>query len=134
MDVHFNQKYISTFLSFKEVSDIPGVKTTMDTNQERAMTITLQNRTFFIFNECTSWLFYYDTENKYEEAERNNNINNNTIIDCSCLQTVKENKNFLTTEEIYRTSKTRIYQSILCWPSITIYINIVEKIWSLTMT
>ena len=42
MTVHFNKNYMAKILSFKEVVDIPGVRITMDTNQERAMTVTMK--------------------------------------------------------------------------------------------
>ena len=48
-------------------------------------------------------------------------------MDYSCLKIVKENTNFLTKEEIYRSSKARRYQSILFWPSTTSYMNIAEN-------
>ena len=37
---------MTTMLSFKEVTYIPGVRITTDTNQERAVTVTLQNGKF----------------------------------------------------------------------------------------
>ena len=51
------------------------MRITMDTNQERAVTVTLQGGKFFKFNECKSGLYYYDTEKKYDKAEENNNTN-----------------------------------------------------------
>ena len=113
---------MATILSFKEVADIPGARITTNTNQERAMTVTLQNWKFFKFKECKSGIYFYDTENKYDKAEENNNINNNIIIDYSCLKTFKENTNLLTKEETARSSKAIRYQSILSWTSTTSYI------------
>ena len=48
-------------------------------------------------------------------------------MDYFYLQTVKENTKFLTKEEIARAFKARKYQFILCCPSKTSYINIVEN-------
>ena len=96
MTVHFNQNSMATILSFKEVVDIPGVRIATDTNQERAMTDIPQNGKFFRFKECKYRLYYYDTKKEDDEAEENNTIDNNTIIDYSCIQNVKENTNFLT--------------------------------------
>ena len=61
MTVQFNQNSIATIISFKEVTYIPGVRITTDTNQERAMTVTLQNGKFFKFKECKYGIYYYDT-------------------------------------------------------------------------
>ena len=73
------------------------------------------------------WALLLRHKKKDYEVEENNNTNNNYIIDYSYLQTVKKNTNFLTKEEISRAYKARIYQSILCCPSTTSYINIVEN-------
>ena len=43
------------------------------------------------------------------------------------MQTVQENKNFLTKEEVARASKARRYQLILGWPSTTNYLKMVEN-------
>ena len=127
MTVHFNQNYMATILSFKEVVYILGMRITTDTNQERAITVTLQNGRFFRFKECKSGIYYCDTENKDDDSEEKNNINNNTIIDYSCIQTINENTNLPTKEEISRASKARIYQYILCCSSTTNYIKTVEN-------
>ena len=96
MNMHFNQRSMATILQFKEVADIPGVRITTDTDQERTMTVTIQNGKLFKLKECKSGIYYQDTEKKDDEAEENNKTNKNTIIYYSCLQTVKENTNFLT--------------------------------------
>ena len=64
---------------------------------------------------------------KDNNVEETNNINENEIIDYSYLQTVQENKNFLTKEEVSRASKARRYQLILGWPSTTNYLKMVEN-------
>ena len=43
------------------------------------------------------------------------------------MQTIQENKNFATKEEVARAPKGRRYQSILRWPSKTNYIKMVEN-------
>ena len=101
---------MATILSFKEVADIPGVRIITDTKQERAMTASLGNRMTLRFKECESGLYFYDTEKKENNVEEINNINENEIIDYYSLQTVQENKNFLTKEEVARASKARRYQ------------------------
>ena len=46
MTVQFNQNYRETIISLKEVADIPGVRITTDTNQERGMTFNLRMEMF----------------------------------------------------------------------------------------
>ena len=79
-------------LSFEQVEDIPGVRMTMDTKQERAMKVYLGNGRTLKFKECESGLYFYDTEKNDNNVEEINNINENEIIDCSYLQTVQENE------------------------------------------
>ena len=92
MKVHFNKNYITTVMSFKEVADIPGVRITTDTKQERAMTVYLGNGRNLKFKEWESGLYFYDMEKKENNVEETNNINENEIIHYSYLQTVQENK------------------------------------------
>ena len=91
------------------------------------MTFSLGNRRTLKFKECESGLYFYDTDKKENDVEEINNINESEIIDYSYLQTVQENKKFLTKEDIYIASKARRYQSILCWTSTTDYIKMVEN-------
>ena len=124
--VHFNKNSMDNILSFKEVTDIPGVRITTDTEKERAMELSLGNGRTLKFKECESGLYFHDTEKETNNVEEINNINGD-VIDYSYLQTVQENKNFLTKEEVARASKYRIYQSILCWTSTTNYIKMLEN-------
>ena len=103
------------------------MRITTDTNQERAMTVTLQNGKFFKFKECESGIYFYNTEKKDDETEESNNNNNNAIIDYYYLKNFKEHKKYLTKEKISRVSKARIYQYILCCSSTTRYIKTVEN-------
>ena len=77
MKVRFNKESMATILSFKEVADIPGVRITTDTKQERAMTVSLGNRRNLKIKECESGLYFYDTEKKENNVEEINNINEN---------------------------------------------------------
>ena len=65
MKVNFNINFMATILSFKEVADIPGVRTTTDTKQERAMMVYLGNVRTFKFKECEYGLyFFFDMKQK----------------------------------------------------------------------
>ena len=95
MKVHFNKSSIATILSFKEVADIPGVRITTDIEKERAMTVSLGNGSTIKFKECESGLYFHDTEKEPNNEEEINNINGD-VIDYYYLQTVQENKKYLT--------------------------------------
>ena len=77
-----------TILSFQEVADIPRVRVTRDTNKQRGMMVSLKWKVFQV-QGVRIWLYFYDTENKDDEAEENINVNKNTIIDYSFPQTMK---------------------------------------------
>ena len=64
MKFHFNKNSMATILSFKEVTDIPGVRITTDTEKERAMTVYLGNGRTLKFKECKYGLYFHDTENE----------------------------------------------------------------------
>ena len=88
---------MDNILSFKEVTDIPGVRITTDTEKERAMTLSLGNGRTLKFKECESGIYFHDTERETNNVEETNNINGD-VIDYSYLQTVQENK-YLPTNE-----------------------------------
>ena len=113
MKFHLKKNSMAKILSFKEVADIPGVSITTDTEKEISMTVSLGNRRTLKFKECESGLYFHDTEKETNNVEEINNINSD-VIDYSYLQTVQENKKFLTKEELARASKARRYQSIFC--------------------
>ena len=79
---------MATILSFKEVADILGVRITTVTNKERVMTVTL-NGNFSSSRSVNMGSIFMKEKRKNDEAEENNNINNNTIIDYSYLRTIK---------------------------------------------
>ena len=95
MKFHFNKDSMATILYFKEVADIPGVRITTDTEKEIAMTVSLGKGRNLKFKECEYGLYFHDTEKETNNVEEINNINGD-VIDYSYLQTVQENKNFLT--------------------------------------
>ena len=74
MKVHFNQNYMATILSFKELVDILGVIIATDTKQERAMTVSLGNGKTFKFKECKSRLYFHDTGKKEKNVEEINKM------------------------------------------------------------
>ena len=101
MKVHLNKNSMAKILSFKEVADIPGVRITTDTEKERAMKLYLGNGRTLKFKECESGLYFHDTEKETNNVEEINNINGD-VIDYYYLQTVQENKKFLTKAEVAR--------------------------------
>ena len=90
MSVHFNQNSIATIISFKEVANIPGVRITADKNQERAMTVNLQYDSFSNSSSAHIGSIIMTQKRKIRRQKKTNNINNNAIIDYSCIQTVKK--------------------------------------------
>ena len=50
--VHYNLENLSTLLSFKDVSAIPGVRITIDTDQENDFTVSIGTDISFKFFQC----------------------------------------------------------------------------------
>ena len=59
MKVHFNEKSIANVLSFKNLSEIPGVHITTDTRVERAFFVHIGDKTLK-FSSCSDGLYYFD--------------------------------------------------------------------------
>ena len=81
--------------------------------------------------ECASGLYYYDTKNqeicdKVEVTEVENRYKT-PVNDDSMLQTVKENRGFLTRQDILDADKSRNYQALLRWPSTSTFISYASK-------
>ena len=60
LKVHFNKDSLANVLSFKQVSEISGVKITTDTSKEDVFTIHRSNGMEMKF-KCNEGLYYYDT-------------------------------------------------------------------------
>ena len=52
LNVHVNKDYIETILSFKYITNIPGVRGTMDTSTEKDVNMILRDGTVFKFKSC----------------------------------------------------------------------------------
>ena len=71
------------------MNNILGVRVTMDTSIEKAMTMILKDGTFFKFKECGSGLYYYVMESIDVQDSAKTNA---TITPSSMLSTATKNK------------------------------------------
>jgi hypothetical protein len=107
-DVHFNDQSMDTILSVKDVANLDSVHITMDTSKEKAMLVHHQSKVLK-FRECDDGLYYYDT------AEHNHN--NVELTNYSFLETVADNSNFFSTDEIKGALRAHQTQQEMNWPS-----------------
>ena len=89
LKVHFNKVSLANVLSFKQVSEIPGVKITIDTSKEDAFTIHLKDGKEIEF-KCNESLYYHDIISNNHSKSKVNNYGVNL------LNTVANNKLFFT--------------------------------------
>jgi len=85
LSVHFDERSLATILSMKDIARIPGARITMDSAKERAVFVKLADRTVLKFEECSSRLYYFDS----------NNFNKKSVISVigySALETVAANE------------------------------------------
>jgi hypothetical protein len=114
LEVHFNRESMATILSLKSVADIPNVRISMDTQKERAISVFFGDK-LFKFVECKDGLYYFDTKAKAQVT------NYSTCF----LQSVNENKQFFSNEEVKKANKARQIQQEIGWPSSSNFKSIV---------
>ena len=66
LKVHFNKDSLANVLSFKQVSELPGVKITTDTSKEDALTVHLKDGKEMKF-KCNEGFYYYDTNSNNKD-------------------------------------------------------------------
>jgi hypothetical protein len=108
LEVHFNAQSMDTILSVKDVANIDSVHITMDTSKEKAMFVHHKSDVFK-FQECDDGLYYYDTANC--------NSNKVEVTNYSFLETVDENSNFFSADEIKGALHACQTQQEMNWPS-----------------
>ena len=96
IQVFYKKESLANIISLRDIANIPGVKITMDTTKERAITVTMKNGFEYKFNECPDGLYYFDTT----VGEQGNYIKTKSILKpYSFAMTVHENKSFLLKEK-----------------------------------
>ena len=110
LKVHFNKDSLANVLSFKQVSEIPGVNITTDTSKEDAFTVHLKNGIEMKF-KCNEGLYYYDTNSNTHSKSKVNNYGVNL------LNNVANNKSFYSKRQIKNAETTRHLQQCIGWPS-----------------
>ena len=117
IDVHFNSESMANILSLKDVAEMEGARITMDTLEERAITVHFQGNAYR-FMEHKEGLYYLDI----------NDIKSNTKVSpYSFLGSVKDNKSYFTDNEIKGADEARQIQQEIGWPSITAFRNIIKN-------
>eukprot|EP00957_Ditylum_brightwellii_P096269 7332464-Ditylum_brightwellii.AAC.1 len=60
MTVHFNENTMATVLSLSDIASLDGVHLTMNTLEERAILVHLDDGKVIKFKECDDGLYYFD--------------------------------------------------------------------------
>ena len=104
LKVYFNKDFLANVISFKQVSDMPGVKITTYTSKENAFIVPLKNGKEMKFQNCNDGLYYYDTNSSNHSKSKVNNYG------VSLLNTVANNKLIFTKRQSKNTEATRHLQ------------------------
>ena len=59
--MHFKANYVSTVLSVKTFSEIKGARLIIDTQENKNITLTLEDGRSFIFSPFKNGLYYFGT-------------------------------------------------------------------------
>ena len=93
MSVYHNGKSMANIFSMKGVVSLPGLHVTFDSLKECAMLVHYKDKVYK-FKECAEGLYYYDTATSEPIKPKTN------VISYSFLETVKDNKEYYTSQEI----------------------------------
>ena len=110
--VHFKVDSMATILSVKTVSEIKGARLTMDTQVNKNITLTLEDGRSFIFSQFRNGLYYFDTNTIVTNSKPKSEL-----VNYSFLNTVSDNKQFFSTQEIKGADTSRKLQEYLFFPS-----------------
>ena len=76
--VHFNKDSIANVLSFKKVSELPGVRITTDTGVEKAFFVHTKEGEVIKFLACKDGLYYHDVSAKNKSKASVNSYSQHT--------------------------------------------------------
>ena len=108
--VHVNVDSMANILSLRDVSNIDGVRVTMDSFEERAICVHLPSGLTYVFFEGENGLYFFDTTNPGNHIK-------NTVTAYSFTSTVSSNKSFFPRQQIQGADSARTLQRVLGWPS-----------------
>ena len=111
MKVHFKKNSMANILSLKSVGDIDGVRIVLDTSVGTSFYVSTTNGTVYEFKQFHNGLYYFDTST----ATRSNK-SKTSVTNYSMLQTVDDNKQYFTSNEIKGADLSRKYQEYLFYP------------------
>ena len=106
LKVYFNKDSLVNVLSFKQVSEIPGVKITKNKPKKDALTVHLKDENKMKF-KCNEGLYYYDTNSNNHSNSKTNNYGVNL------LNTVSNNKVFLLKDKSRMLKLRNNYNNVL---------------------
>ena len=116
--VHFKKDSMATILSMKSVSKIPGARVTMDTAVNANIIVSLKDGRVLEFMQHQNGLYYFDTNSSNTKTK---------LSHYSLLQTVSENKEYFSAQEIKGADLSRKYQEYLFFPGSNTFKEYVNK-------
>ena len=114
LSVHVNESSMANILAVSDVAAIDGVRLTMDSEQEKSISVHLPDGMVYSFLQNDDGLYFFDTSNPGNHIKSSSNH-------YSFLSTVAENKQIFTRSQIAGADTARKLQAILGWPSVQDY-------------
>ena len=111
--VHFKKNSMANILSFWSVANMEGTRITMDTQFGNSIHVLLANGNKYEFKQYKNGLYYFDTQ----ENSSGNDKTKDQVINYLLLQTVQDNKEYFTSNEIKGADPSGKYQEYLFYPS-----------------
>jgi len=128
LPVYYNKNTIANVLSFQQIASMKGVRITVDTAIEKAISVTVGDVTYK-FRECDSGLYYIDMENINSFKTKNTVSPYSKPLLSSpsfcLLNTVENNKSLYTKQQVKRVDFARQLQQNLGWPGTKVFKNLI---------
>ena len=131
MQIHYNKNSLANVLSFKQVAALDGVKITLDTSVEKAITVHI-NGDALKFKECQDGLYFLDMvnlKNKNKNGVNNysKRVSSSKISNFCLLNTVKNNKSFYSKKQIKMADVARKLQQNMGFPGNEVFKRIIQN-------
>ena len=116
---YFNKSSLANIISMKKLSEVEGIRITMDSQVEKSIKVTTKEGQVYVFNQEKDGLYSYDMRKKKSNSKVIGNISNENELksysktNVSFLSTIKKNKKKFTKKEIEKADAARELQSTM---------------------
>ena len=116
---YFNKSSLANIILMKKLSEVEGVRITMDSQVEKSIKVTTKEGQVYVFNQEKDGLYSYDMRKRKSNSKVIGNISNENELEnysktnVSFLSMIKKNKKKFTKKEIEKADAARELQSTM---------------------